>query len=358
MKIYRNIAIILLIIITILVVAGCLLYNHSLTAMSNDDTPIIVTIESGSGGAEIGKILKENKLIRNVDIFKFYLKLNKINNLKSGKYEFNQTMDVKEIVDILVKGSSYNEDNITITFPEGKNIRGIAKIIESKTNNTADDVFNLLNNTDYIDSLIEEYWFLEREIKNETIYYPLEGYLFPETYQFSGEDVSVKEIFKIMLNQTDKILKKYKNDIAETDFTIHEFLTMASIVESEGVSKNDRDKIASVFLNRLDKFMPLESCVTSYYAAKIDMNERDLYTTEYKAKNPYNTRGPEMDGKLPVGPISNPGEESIKAVLAPDPTDFLFFVADKNYDTYFTKTYDEHLKKIADLKAKNMWKEW
>lgn len=104
--------------------------------------------------------------------------------------------------------------------------------------------------------------------------------------------------------------------------------------------------------------MSLGSDVTTYYAFQVEMNERDLKESEINTYNPYNTRGPKMEGKLPVGPVSMPSIDSIDASINPSDDDYLYFVADKNRKVYFTKTYSEHNKKIQELKDKGVWLEW
>ena len=196
------------------------------------------------------------------------------------------------------------------------------------------------------------------EIKNSNIYYPLEGYLFPDTYQFENKDVSVEKIFETLLNQMEKKLNQYKDDIQNSDYTVHQLLTIASIIENEAVFDKDRKDVASVIYNRLNKNMAIGSDVTTYYAFKIEMGSRDLRTSELNTENPYNTRGPNMEGKLPIGPISMTGSSSIQAAIDPNETSYLYFVADKNGNVYFTRTYDEHLKKVSDLKNSGLWIEF
>lgn len=130
------------------------------------------------------------------------------------------------------------------------------------------------------------------------------------------------------------------------------------MVESEGVTLEDRKNIAGVFINRLNKGMSLGSDVTTYYAAKVDMGERDLYMSEINSDNKYNTRSSKNAGKLPVGPICNPSKEAIEASLNYTQNDYLYFVADKNMKVYFTKTDSEHNKKIQELKNSGLWYEY
>ena len=250
------------------------------------------------------------------------------------------------------------DETVTITFLEGKNMRYIASTIAENTNNTANDVYQLLENKEYIASIIDKYWFLTNKIQNQSIYYPLEGYLYPDTYSFENKDVTVKEIFEKMLDKMDKILTKYKGTSSVGNYTVHDILTISSIIELEGTNSENRAQIARVIYNRLAANMSLGSDVTTYYGIRVDMGERDLYAKEINTYNAYNTRGPNMEGKLPVGPIASVSEEAIKAALNPTDGNYLYFVADKNGDMYFSDTYDQHQETIALLKKKGLWFEY
>ena len=129
----------------------------------------------------------------------------------------------------------------------------------------------------------------------------------------------------------------------------------ALVVETEGLNDEGRKNVASVFYNRLDLGMSLGSDVTTYYAAGIDMGERDLYQAEIDAVNAYNTRPGAMAGKLPIGAICNPSISSIEAAVKPNKTSYLYFVADKNGKVYFTKTLAEHNQIINELKTEGLW---
>ena len=354
--------IIVIIVLMLLIIAGgvgaYLWYNSQLGAISEKENAKTATIEikSGMSTEKILELLKENGLIKNVLATKIYAKISGVSGLQAGKYTLTSDMSVEEIMNKISSGKTDN-DEISITFLEGKNVRWIAKRIAEKTNNTEEDVYKLLEDKEYIKSLVEQYWFLTDEILNEDIYYPLEGYLYPDTYKFKP-DVTVKAIFKELLNQTDKILSKYKEDINKTGVSVHKILTIASIVELEGSGKDARAGIASVILNRIKNKMSLGSDVTTYYAIKVDMSERNLYKDEINTYNPYNTRGPNMAGKLPVGPIASISEQSIDVTLHHEETDYLYFVSDMNGKIYFTKTYEEHQKMIADLQKQGLWYEY
>ena len=351
----KKLLLIILSTILILIVGIILFYNIGLGAVSSDSSEVEFVIEEGSTYYSVINKLKNENLIKNELCFKIYIKLNSKNRLEAGTYLIRKNMSVKEIVEVLDEGNTYNPDVINITFKEGKNMRWIASTIASNTNNTEEDVYNLLNDKTYLNELINNYWFIDEAILNKDIYYALEGYLFPNTYEYMNKDVTVKEIFKSMLDEMDLKLNAYKEDIQNNKYSVHELLTLASIVELEGKANSDRAGIAGVFYNRLNSGWTLGSDVTTYYAAKVDMSERDLYVNEINDRNYYNTRSDFLAGKLPIGPISNPSIDSIKAVLYPTNSEYYYFVADKNGKTYFTYTYLEHLAKRDELIEAGLW---
>ncbi len=359
MRKLRNIALLLVAFFLTLIISLSLLYKYGIGSVdSKNDKVILVEIKEGNTSSEISQILKEKKLIRSEIIFKVYLKLNDIKDLKGGYFELKQNMNLEEIVNKIRKGDTVNPNAITVLFKEGLNIRQIASVIEENTDNTKDEFLKAMTDEEYIETLIEKYWFLDEEIINPNIYYPLEGYLYPNTYTFEDKKVSIQDIVSKMLDETDMRLSKYKKDIENSKYSIHELMTLASIAELEGIDQDDRKNIIGVFQNRIAKNMNIGSDVTTYYAFKVDMSERDLTTKEINTYNAYNTRGPNMKGKLPVGPVSNPSKDAIEAAIYPNDNDYLYFVADKNRDVYFTKTQTEHDNKIQELKDKGLWFTW
>ena len=347
--------IIIIFIFFIIIIGVILFYINGLNATSNQSEEVSITIDTGSTSASIGQVLKQKDLIKNELVFKLYTKFNNITDMKAGDYILNKTMGVKQIIDTLIEGPDSKQTTIDITFLEGKNIRWIANKIALSTNNSADDVYNKLEDKEYIKSLIEKYWFLTEDVLNKDIYYPLEGYLFPDTYNFKNKDVSVETIFETMLDEMETKLEKYKAKIQSSGVSVHRLLTIASVVELEASREEDRAGVASVFYNRIEKGMTLGSDVTTYYAVKVDVSERDLKKSELNLDNPYNTRGPNMAGKLPIGPIASVGLASIEAALQPEQNDYLFFVADKNGKVYYAKTSEEHNKNIKNLQQQGLW---
>ena len=354
MKKYK-IIVILLAILLVCILGVAIFYNYGLSAVSKKSEPVVVEIKEGSIYS-IGNTLYENKLIRNVFIYKIYVKLNNITDLKASTYEFNRNMKLSKIVDMLKEGNSYNPDQITITFKEGLNVRKIARLVEENTNNSYDDFMSVMNDKEYIDTLINKYWFLTDSIKNTKIYYPLEGYLFPNTYAFSNKDVTVKEIVETMLDEMGRQLDKYKDKIKDSDLNLHDLITLASIVELEGASADDRASVAGVFYNRIKDGWVLGSDVTTYYYLKIDdfkvslNGNPNLYTCDHA----YNTRCTSFVG-LPVGPVSDPGHESIDAVINYKRHNYYYFVADCKGKTYLNKDSSGHYNTIQKLKNENNW---
>lgn len=342
----------LLIILGVVIVGLIILYFSSIgpVNIANKEN-IEVEIKPGTSRNEIGNILKEKKLVRSSLVFKVYTLAVSHKNLQAGTYLFNQSMSMREIVNNLEKGSTYNPDLVVLTFKEGQRITDYAKLISEKTNNSYEEVLAVFKDRVYAKELINEYWFLTDKILNNNIYYPLEGYLFPDTYHFKNKDVEVKEIIQKVLDETSNKLEKYRTELSKDS---HYYMTMASIVELEGTNTTNRKMIVGIFKNRMSSGMNMGSDVTTYYGLQKNM-DKDLSTDEFLKDNPYNTRSVNMIGKMPVGPICNSSLSSIEASLYPTASDYLFFVADKNGNIYYTRTNKEHDAKIAEIKAKGDW---
>lgn len=345
-----------LFIFIIMALGVCFCYINVLP-MQKKSQKVLVEIKPGESTKNIIRTLKKKKLIRFEEFMYVYIKINNIKDIKAGTFVLNKNLSPKEIFKILTNGSNAKNNDITVTFQEGKTMRKIAEIIDENTKNSYDEVFKTLEDKEYIQSLIKKYWFLDESILNENIYYPLEGYLAPNTYNFRA-DSGVKEIFEKLLDETNNILSKEKEKITASGFTPHQLVTLASIVESEGGTLEDRKNIAGVFMNRLKAGMSLGSDVTTYYAFKIELGERDLYNKEINSDNPYNTRSTANAGKLPVGPISNPSKDSIIASTQYTPNEYYYFVTDKTGKVYFSKDSSEHDKIINKLKTEGLWFEY
>lgn len=316
----------------------------------NDKKDIEVEITKGIGVVKISNILKEEKLIRSKTLFKVYIKLYSNKTLKAGNYTLNRSMSLSEIVEVLEEGSKFDSSTLKLTFKEGQRITDYAKVIADSTNNNYEDVIAIFKDKNYMSELINKYWFLTNNILQDGIYYPLEGYLAPDTYYFKDSDVSTKEIIERMLDEMNKELTEYRVSLGDN---VHYYLTMASIVELEGKTLEDRQNIMGVFNNRISAGMHLGSDVTTYYAFQASMSTK-LTSEQYNTANPYNTRPTSKVGP-PIGPICNPDLTSIQASINPVNNNYLYFVADSNGKVYYSRTSDEQNKVIQDLISSGKW---
>lgn len=338
---------------TILIAALCIsgIYIY-FTSPVGGNIKTEIEVKNGDTFVSIGKQLKEKGMIRSLSFYKIYLKIRKDLPLKTGIYEINSNMSLEKIINTFTEEP--NGKPIVITFKEGKNMRSVIEVITSHTQIKETEILSLLQNKEYLNTLIQKYWFLTEEILDTNLYYSLEGYLYPDTYQFD-KNTTIEQIFTKMLDNFAVKLKEYEQIIQNGSYSFHQVLTIASMVELEARNQEDRSGVASVFYNRLAKKMSLGSDVTTYYGARVDMGERDLYKSELNAANPYNTRNINMAGKLPVGPICNPNITSIKATLSPMQSNYYYFVADKNGKVHFTRTNKEHEQIIQKLKNEGLW---
>lgn len=300
---------------------------------------IQVEIPMGSGISTISKILEKSGIIKDATIFKYYAKFKNQSNFQAGNYMMTPSMTLDEILESLKTGKVYREPVMTITVPEGMTLEQIGKIVEKRTKYTKEQFMERVNSKEFIENVMSTYPELfTDEILNGNIRYPLEGYLFPATYSFYDENVSLDDIILPMIDKTNSVIGEYKSLLAEKEMTVHELLTFASLLEEEATEKTDRETIASVFYNRLEIGMPLQTDPSVLYALG-GHKERVLYE-DLKVQNPYNTY---VNPGLPPGPIANAGVVSIEAALNPTDTEYLYFLADKEGNNHFAKSFEEHL---------------
>ncbi len=297
-----------------------------------------VEIPLGSSVTGIGETLEKEGIIKNAKVFKYYVKLKNEGGFMAGDYQLSPSMDVPEIVGRLKTGKVLAKASFKITIPEGKQLTEIAAIMAKATNQDENAVFTKLNDKEFINTLMVKYPdVLTDEILHSTVKYPLEGYLFPATYPFYKPNPTVEEMVTAMLDKTRTVLADYTVESKDKKMSVHQLLTMASLVEEEATGKADRKTIASVFYNRLKKGMPLQTDPTVLYAQG-KHKERVLYE-DLEVNSPYNTY---QNTGLPPGPIANSGKISIEAALEPKETDYYYFLATAEGEVIFTKTLDEH----------------
>lgn len=335
----------ILILVFIIFVIGVFLVETG--PVSSNKKMKVFKVEKGDNFYNIGSKLKKQNLIKSEFFYKIYIKINHPSELGAGNYELNEAMGTEKVVKVLKDKKNQKIDEVQITIKEGQTIKEIGETIEKSTKVTKEEFINAVSDIQYIKSIQNKYWFLTDSIFNEQIYYPIEGYLFPDTYIFEKENIDAKKIIEKILENTEKQFEPYKGK------NIHKILTLASLIEKEAVTKEDRKLVSGVFYNRLNSNMSLGSDVTTYYAAKKSLKET-LTANELSACNGYNTRCKTMIG-LPVGPICNPSSSSIDAAISPETSDYYYFVADTNKKVYFNRTLSEHNQTIAKLKSEGKW---
>lgn len=342
----------LVLIVLICLIGGTLVYYfHGISAVSHDDKEIVVSIPKGSSGNDIIEILDKNGLIQSPLCAKIYLKMNSF-HFQSNCYILNKNMDLSKMLSIIEGQDKEYISNTKITVVDGHTIVDYAKTIEKSTGIAYHDIIAKWADQNYLKTLIQEYWFLTDDILQDGIYYPLEGYLAPETYFLTQETTNIESITKMMLDQTEKHLEKYKKQlqsfqIGQKTLTIHEMMTLSSIVQRESPSNSeDRRLIAGILINRLNKPMRLQSDVTVNYGnqvTKVDVNYQDLNKDTL-----YNTY--RHDG-LPVGPISSVSTHVIQDVLNYKTSDYYYFFATKEQKVLYAKTFEKHQENVS----KNKW---
>ncbi len=339
----KKIIIIVISIIVILIALFIGTYFFSLSAVSNNQEVVEFIVNEGDSKELIAENLKNAKLIRSKYVTLVYILLSGNTNIQAGEYELDRSMSTQEIISVLASGKIINSErpSVRITFKEGITLEEFMHLLADNTALDYDTIIAEVNSSEYLNTLINDYWFLTDDILNNDLYYGLEGYLYPETYDFYI-DTSLDTAIRKMLDVTDLRLSEVRDQIKASNYSVHEILTMSSIVEKEAVNAEDRAKVAQVIYKRLDIKMNLGMDVTAYYGVRKSMSEV-LTNIDLDDKNPYNTRVASFIG-LPAGPICNPSLESINAVLNPSNTDYIYFFADIiTGNVYFTDDYNEFL---------------
>ena len=327
------------VIIAIVGISGFVYVNSALKPVdSSNNKPITVEIPIGSSTSKIASILEDNNVIKNATIFKYYVKFQNEANFQAGTYELTQSMELSEIIETIKTGKLYQEAVLKLTIPEGLQLKQIASLIADKTNQDADEIFNSMNDKELIEKMQLQFPdLLTDEIWASDVKYPLEGYLFPATYEYYTETPSIETIVTDAISQTNKMIEKYRALMEEKEMTPHTLLTMASLIEEEATQQTDRKMIASVFYNRLESGWPLQTDPTVAYA--LGEHLKRTYYSDLEVDDPYNTY---KNRGLTPGPIANSGESSIVAALEPEKSEYMYFLANSEGKVFFSKTLDEH----------------
>ena len=291
--------------------------------------PVIVEVPAGSTAAAVGEILERHGLIRSALLFRVMARLEGLDgSLQAGYYRLRPDMHLREVLRMLAQGTVAVEQ---VTIPEGATIRTIAAQLQRR---------GLVDAERFIELASDDTWLLGDEPRS--IPKPpgsLEGYLFPDTYRFEVGQGEESIIQKMVARFAEKVLPVYEELGEGSGLSLHEAITLASIIEKEAMRDSERPLISSVFHNRLRLGQPLQADPTLMYV--LDPAPRKLYNKHLAIDSPYNTyryRG------LPPTPIASPGLASIRAALRPADTPYLYFVARGDGTHIFSRTFQEHVR--------------
>lgn len=300
--------------------------------LKSNEKKVQFTVSKGENLSDVIKALNDKKIIKNKYFIAQYVNRNSISqSVKPGVYSFSENISLEKFTRYLNKGIK-DDQTFKVVVPEGYDVEHIAEALDKK---------GIISKADFIKSCRE--YKLPDFIKIDSgRRYALEGYLFPDTYEFF-KGTEGKEIIDVMLKRFSEVIvniqKETGKNINKED--LDKIVTMASIVEKEVDRQDERGKAASVFYNRLNKGMKLQSCATVLYA--LGTHKDKLYYNDLKVNSPYNTY---IVKGLPIGPISCPGVECIKAAINPEKTNYLFFVS-KNDGTHF---FSDNEKQFLEVK--------
>ena len=291
-----------------------------------DKNGVYVEISQGESLLGIAESLKDNEIIGNKFLFCSYAK-GKYKNFQYGGHVFSSDMSYREVC--IELGNVGKANNAKVVVPEGYEIQLIAKACEDAGLLSADEFLKCADNDTFNYSFIE---------KKDGVKHPLEGFLYPATYEFPYGSTA-HDIIDAMLNAFDKNYTDEDRLRAKAlGMSGYEIITLASVIEREAANESEYKRVSGVFYNRIKKGMPLQSCATVQYV----LNERKavLSISDTKIDSPYNTY--KYTG-LPVGPIASPGKGAINAALYPEDNDYLYFVARSDGGGHiFSKTYEQH----------------
>ena len=336
--------------------------KSSLEPINTEATKTIqVEIPEGSSTKEIANILFENDLIKNATVFNYYSKIKSYNNYQSGFYNLSQSMSVDDLAKALQESgtpTAQEEPAGKVLIVEGYTLTQIANSVTlnaktddktDKTPFTSEEFLATVTNQEFIDRMVATYpnLFASLPAADSGVIYRLEGYLFPAVYDYY-DDATIEDLVEQMISTTDARLQPYYEAIANKNLTVNEVLTLASLVEKEGSTDEDRRNIASVFFNRLNTEMPLQSNIAILYAQGKLGEETTLAedtNIDTSIESPYNIYW--RAGLMP-GPVDSPSLSAIEAVLNANATDYYYFVADVTTGTvYFANTIEEHDQNVA-----------
>jgi len=328
----------------VIVVGGIIVYyNNAIAAISNVDEIVYFEIKEGDNISTIANNLDEQGIVKNASITKLAARFDGIDTFNVGTYVVNRSWNTPKILNYISNPENIKNDEVLITFQEGIWAKDIAKKIEENTNVSANELIALWNDETFLRQCIDTYDFLDESILNNDYRIKLEGYLYPETYYFMKE-TTPEDVTTTFLNHFAQEYEKIRKDVEASEMSLHEIITLASIVQYESASKEDMEMVAGVFYNRLAIGQKLESSVTVCYS----LYEFDSWLDCEKSSDIDSLYNTYKYNGLPIGPILNPGKQAIEATLHPTKHDYYYFIADVQGDNtvYYAKTWEEHEKNV------------
>ena len=311
---------------------------NDMLAIGKEKVTVTVEIPKNATTGQIADILNGAGVIRDVNFFQVYSKLTKADgHYSNGSYKIDTNMDYEAIINNL-QSNLNRVDTIKITFKEGANALEMAALLEKNGVCAAKDVLSEINSSDFD----KDYEMLRAITNQKDRYYKLEGYLFPDTYEFYKDEDPKQVVAKLISNCNKKLTKQIRSKAADQNMTVDQMLTLASMIQAEAADKEDMYKVSSVFHNRLNSsgtgdLLRLRSDPTTYYPyrtkASVPSDIRETYKSKYDT---YTIKG------LPAGPICNPGAEAIDAALNPASTKYYYFCHDKDGKAYYAATNAQH----------------
>lgn len=325
---------------------GALYIANALQPVEPSAEAVRVTIPAGTSSSQIAKKLEEEGLIKDSLIFSYYLKYKKEGSrFKAGEYELTPGKTLDQLIAKLNNGETVKEEVDRLTIPEGYTVAQIAERLADQGVWQAEPFLKQVNDPIAIKSVL-----LAEIPDDKAIKHRLEGYLFPETYEFK-KGTTEAQVIERALQELEKKLSTLSGDwrskLQDRGLTFHQMLTIASLIEREVVVNEERPIVAGVIYNRLNKKMPLQIDATVQYL--FDKQKERLFEKDLQIESPYNTY---LNTGLPPGPIASPSLASIEAALNPAETPYFFYVTKKDGSQghLFAVTYEEHLKNIAASK--------
>lgn len=341
----RIVLIVASVLILVIAIFGFTFYNYvneGLQPLDKKDSKLVqVHIPEDSSNKKIANILEDSKVIKSSLVFNYYAKFKNLTDFQAGYYQMSPDMTLDEIGALLREGGTAEPTQLAdgkVTIPEGFDIDKIGDAIEKNTDFKKTQFIDLMKDQAFFDTMKQKYpELLTSAAEAADVRYRLEGYLFPATYDYYKE-AKLEELVDQMVAKTNSVIEPFIPMVHAKGMTIQQVLTLASLVEKEGIKEEDRKKIAQVFFNRITANMPLQSDISILYALG---EHKELVTfKDLEVDSPYNLY--KNTGYGP-GPYDSPSEQAINAVLNPTPNNYLYFVAEiSTGNVYFAETYEQH----------------